>query len=98
MQSANAQRARLYRRVEASFYLKQTWGIARAPATLAKLACLGGGPRFQSAGRTPLYPETELDDWARSILSPLKSSTSEVASGLDSSEADSRDPTTSAFR
>ena len=86
MQSANAQRSHLYRRAEASSYLKQNWGISRAPSTLAKLACLGGGPRFQSAGRIPLYPETELDEWARSILSPLKSSTSAVASTCNSGE------------
>ena len=70
MPLAIAQRPRVYRRAEASSYLKQTWGIARAPSTLAKLACLGGGPRFQSAGRIPLYPETELDEWARSIFRP----------------------------
>lgn len=65
------------RRTEASTYLKQRWGISRTPGTLAKLATLGGGPRFQLDGRIPLYPETELDTWADSILSPLKSSTSD---------------------
>lgn len=68
---------RRLRRVEASNYLKAHWGIDRKPNTLAKLACIGGGPRFEHAGRVPLYPEPELDAWAISILSPIKSSTSD---------------------
>jgi hypothetical protein len=66
------------RRAEASHYLKNTWGISRTVGTLAKLAVVGGGPKFQYAGRTPLYPEAELDAWAVSILSPLKNSTSDI--------------------
>jgi len=69
---------RRLRRSAASVYLLNHWGIARAPSTLAKLAVVGGGPRFESANRIPLYPEPELDEWARSILSPLKSSTSDA--------------------
>ena len=72
----NTQPMRL-RRTEASSYLKESWGINRTAGTLAKLAVIGGGPRFQLAGRIPLYPENELDRWAESILSPLKSSTSD---------------------
>jgi hypothetical protein len=69
------------RRREASDYLKTVWGIDRAPTTLAKLACIGGGPSFRHCHRTPLYPSDSLDDWAKSILSPLKSSTSDVRRG-----------------
>jgi hypothetical protein len=65
------------RRAEASLYLKQKHGIDRTPGTLAKLAVVGGGPRFQHCGRVPLYTHDELDSWAASILSPLKSSTSD---------------------
>lgn len=65
------------RRKEASVYLREKWGIERAPSTLAKLATIGGGPRFVLAGRIPLYPESELDTWAQSITSPLLSSTSD---------------------
>ena len=65
-----------YRRHEASGYLKQKWGIDRKPSTLAKLAVQGGGPRFVKAGRFPLYPEHELDMWARRMISPLHTSTS----------------------
>lgn len=75
-------RPRRHRRAEASRYLKEKYGIERKPATLAKLACLGGGPRFESAGRVPLYPEPELDAWAESLISPLKRSTSDPGEGL----------------
>ena len=74
---SNTQPTRL-RRVQASIYLKDKWSIERTTGTLAKLATIGGGPRFQLAGRIPLYPEDELDRWAESILSPLKSSTSDT--------------------
>jgi len=36
-----------------------------APATLAKLACIGGGPNFESFGRKPLYREADLLAWAK---------------------------------
>jgi hypothetical protein len=68
---------RRLRRVEASRYLLEEHGLQYAPATLAKLAVVGGGPKFQHAGRIPLYPPAELDAWAAVILSPLKSSTSD---------------------
>ena len=66
------------RRMEAAIYLKEKHGIERAPGTLAKYAVTGGGPRYQLAGRFPLYPVTELDAWAAALLSPLKSSTSDM--------------------
>ncbi len=69
--------ARRLRRTEASVYLKETWGIDRAPSTLAKLATIGGGPRFEKANRIPLYSPEFLDEWARSILSPPMTSTSD---------------------
>lgn len=67
-----------YRRQEASTYLKSKHGLDYAHTTLAKLAVIGGGPKFQLAGRIPLYPECELDIWAEAKFSPLVSSTSEV--------------------
>jgi hypothetical protein len=75
--TSGAAQPRRYRRADASTYLREVWCIDRKPSTLAKLACLGGGPRFEHAGRTPLYPEPELDAFAQSILSGLKSSTSD---------------------
>jgi hypothetical protein len=69
---------RLLRRKAASEYLEQTWGITRAPSTLAKLAVVGGGPIFRRAGRVPLYSTDDLDDWARSLLSGPMRSTSDT--------------------
>jgi hypothetical protein len=71
------QQYRRFRRNEASEYLKETWGLDRKVSTLGKYASSGGGPRFEYAGRVPLYPQDELDTWAQSILSGLCSSTAE---------------------
>jgi hypothetical protein len=70
---------RLMRRNAASEYLLDTWGIERAPSTLAKLACLGGGPRYRKAGRWPLYDPADLDLWARDLLGEPLRSTSQGA-------------------
>lgn len=68
-------------REEASAYLKQVYGIRRAPATLAKMASTGGGPRFHKINRSPLYPVAELDVWARKQLGPLRSSSADCMGG-----------------
>ena len=69
------------RRWEASRYLLDRYGIEMAIATLAKLACLGGGPPFQKNGRVPLYPVELLDDWALARLGRVIHSTSETGHG-----------------
>lgn len=69
------------RRWEASRYLLDRHGIAMAVATLAKLACLGGGPPYQKAGRVPLYPVDLLDQWASARLGRVIRSTSEDGRG-----------------
>lgn len=69
---------RRYRRAEASRYLKEVWDLSYGPRTLAKLACIGGGPAMEYAGRFPTYTEPALDDFARSKLSPPVRSTSEL--------------------
>ena len=74
---------RRLRRKEASEYLKEVWGIERATATLAKLATIGGGTKFQKANRIPLYTPEFLDEWARSILSPPMTSTSDTGRTVD---------------
>ena len=71
------------RRTHASKYLQDNWGISRTPGTLAKLAVVGGGPRYQLDGRIPLYPQDELDKWAKTALSPLKNSTSDEGDSDD---------------
>jgi len=69
---------RLRRRHAAAEYIESEWGIPCKPKTLAKLAVVGGGPVFRKAGRTPLYPEDALDDWAKNKLGPRVRSTSEL--------------------
>ena len=70
---------RLHRRKSASEYLKETWQIERAESTLAKDAVVGGGPKFYKDGPFPLYPEEELDRWARERLGEFVGSTSELS-------------------
>lgn len=66
------------RRWEASEYLETAHGITIAPATLAKLASIGGGPPYQKSLKTPLYPRDELDAWALARLGKLRRSTSDT--------------------
>jgi hypothetical protein len=70
---------RLLRRSEAANYVQNRWGYPLSPKTLAKLAVVGGGPKFRKASRFPLYEVVWLDEWVRSKLSLPVSSTSELA-------------------
>jgi hypothetical protein len=67
---------RLLRRAEAARYVTESWGYPLSPKTLAKLAVVGGGPKFRKASRFPLYETADLDDWVRSKLSRPVTSTS----------------------
>jgi hypothetical protein len=67
------------RRKPAASYLNDTWGVPTAASTLAKLAVIGGGPTFHSAGRIPLYEIEELDRFAKVKLGKPRRSTSDVA-------------------
>jgi hypothetical protein len=74
----------LLRRVAASRYLVEVWGVERAPATFAKRACTSScGPPFYKAGRWPLYDPDHLDAWARRLLGEPLASTS---AGQENSE------------
>jgi hypothetical protein len=55
-------------------------GYKTAPATLAKLACIGGGPPFRSFGRRPLYHPADLVAWAQARCSGPRLSTSDAGS------------------
>ena len=70
--------ARRLRRSEASQYLLNTHGVSRTPATLAKLACLGGGPSFAKVNNVPLYAPTDLDSWVRERMTAVVASTSQL--------------------
>jgi hypothetical protein len=68
-------------RNEAAQYVREKWGLRCAPRTLAKLACIGGGPTFRIAGRSPLYEPEQLDSWAQSRIGPPVRSTSDRGLG-----------------
>jgi hypothetical protein len=66
------------RRKQASEYLFQEHGVSLSPATLAKLAVVGGGPSFRKDGPFPLYERSGLDIFATARLGPLRASTSDM--------------------
>jgi hypothetical protein len=66
------------RRKQASEYLFEEHGVSLSPATLAKLAVVGGGPSFRKDGPFPLYERPDLDTFAVARLGPLRQSTSET--------------------
>jgi hypothetical protein len=68
--------AQLMRRKDAAQFLRERFGIG-SPATLAKLATIGGGPRYRKMGRVPLYDPADLDAWARARIGGLRASTSD---------------------
>src|SRR6476469_4956996 len=57
---------KLYRRStgEASKYLKDMWGIVRAPATMAEDAMEGRGPPYILVGGRACSTQDMLDTWA----------------------------------
>ena len=61
-----------------SAYLKQTHGVDCAASTLAKLACIGGGPPFEKFGAKPLYRPALVDAWVADRMSKIANSTSDV--------------------
>lgn len=65
------------RRQQSSDYLREEHGISLSPATLAKLAVIGGGPPFRKDGRFPLHERSDLDAYAAKRLGPLRTSTSD---------------------
>ena len=65
------------RRNQAAAYLQARYG-AYTTDTLAKLACIGGGPRFRKLGPFPVYAPDDLDLWATSRMSRPVRSTSEL--------------------
>lgn len=65
-------------RKQASDYLSSR-GFGVAPRTLAKLACVGGGPHFRHFGRKVRYERPTLLAWAEGRLSPPRTSTSMAA-------------------
>jgi hypothetical protein len=60
--------AQYFRRKAAGEYLTGKYGFGSVK-TLAKLACIGGGPLIVYNGRMPLYSREALDLWALVKLS-----------------------------
>ena len=69
--------AQYLRRRQAGEYLKDKFGFG-SEKTLAKLACIGGGPEFRKAGTAALYEPAKLDEWALAKIGAPQSSTSDV--------------------
>lgn len=65
------------RRADAASYLNATYGIPCVDTTLAKYACIGGGPPFRKLGKFAMYSRDDLDAWAKQRLGELIYSTSE---------------------
>jgi hypothetical protein len=65
------------RRRAAAEYLREQRGIPCSEKTLAKLACIGGGPLYRRFGRIPLYLIADLDAYANAKISEPVQSTSE---------------------
>ena len=73
----NIEQVNYLRRSEAAAHLKSRYGVG-ATQTLAKLACIGGGPIFHKIGRFPVYTVADLDAWAAGRMSGPVRSTSEI--------------------
>ncbi len=58
----------------AEYCIKQ--GLPVSPKTLAKYACVGGGPKFRKFGTMRvIYKVEDLDEWIERRLSKIFSST-----------------------
>jgi hypothetical protein len=66
------------RRNQAAAHLYQRCGMY-TPETLAKLACVGGGPPFRKVGPFPLYTREDLDAWLAQRMTPTVRSTAELS-------------------
>ena len=66
----------------AEYCIKQ--GLPVSPKTLAKYACVGGGPKFHKFGKMRvIYKIEDLDEWIERWLSKTFSSTGIPCGGDD---------------
>jgi hypothetical protein len=72
----NEQNTLLLRPDQASKFLTAA-GFPTARATLAKLRCVGSGPKFRRFGRFIVYSPSDLQDWAHEKISDPLSNTSQ---------------------
>ena len=78
MSGALTSSATYLRRRAAAEYLREQRGIPCGEKTLAKLACIGGGPVYRRFGRIPLYLFADLDAYASHHPCKPKQAYSEV--------------------
>ncbi len=71
------QNPQFLRRKAAGEYLRSKYGFG-SEKTLAKLACVGGGPEFRKAGSAALYEPAKLDEWAIAKIGAPVRTTSEM--------------------
>ena len=72
----------LTRGQSAEYCIKQ--GLPVSPKTLAKYACVGGGPKFRKFGRMRVvYKITDLDEWIEQRLSDTFAATGIPCGGDD---------------
>lgn len=79
------------RRKDAGLYLKDRFGFG-SEKSLAKLACVGGGPEFRKAGSAVLYEPAKLDEWAVSKVGSPRYSTSEAVAPSSCAQGQQRHP------
>ena len=66
------------RRRQAAEYLRNECGIPCTEKTLAKLACVGGGPIYRLfSRRIPIYAPADLEAYAQAKISAPVRSTAE---------------------
>ena len=69
---------KFFRRKDAGAYLRATFGFG-SEKTLAKLACIGGGPEYRKVGPMVIYEKDTLDAWALNQIGAAVRHTSETA-------------------
>ena len=74
--SENEPKFHLLRPDQAANFLTAA-GFPTARATLAKLRCVGSGPKFRRFGRLIVYSPSDLNEWARERISEPLSNTSQ---------------------
>ena len=76
MQEFDIQANPLFRRVAAAEHISRHY-FPIAYRTLSKIACVrSDGPPYRLAGRVPLYAKSDLDAWAKTKITPARTSTS----------------------
>ena len=73
-------------------FLKATFGVPCEAKTLAKLRCVGGGPKFRRFGRLIRYERKELEFWARNRLSQPLQSTRDTIQAIRTTDLHHRTP------